>query len=143
MINEWLTKWAGTTWSGRGELWLDPEGNNAETYDCELTIDSQAIDYAWYHENERQTGRFTFHEHGAIWVDSWHQPEAVQTVHVPAAWGIFTVSSTYAVPGSPDWGWRSNLAERPDGSLVLQMTNITPWGEEGRAVRMVLTRENA
>ena len=29
---------------------------------------------------------------------------------------------------------------RPDESLVVQMTNIAPWGEEGRAVRFTLTR---
>lgn len=29
-----------------------------------------------------------------------------------------------------------------DGALVLQMTNITPWGEEGRAVRTVLRIAN-
>jgi hypothetical protein len=28
----------------------------------------------------------------------------------------------------------------PAGELVLQMTNITPWGEEARAVRMTFTR---
>lgn len=38
------------------------------------------------------------------------------------------------------WGWQSKLSERPDGTLVLQMTNFAPWGEEGRAARMVFTR---
>jgi hypothetical protein len=36
-----------------------------------------------------------------------------------------------------DWGWRIGLSLRaPTGELVLRMTNIAPWGEEARAVRM-------
>jgi hypothetical protein len=34
------------------------------------------------------------------------------------------------------------LSERPSGELVLQMTNVAPWGEEQRAVRMVFTRKS-
>ncbi len=141
MIKQWLTKLAGTNWNGSGELWLDPEGNNATNYDCELKIENDAIYYTWSYENETKNGSFTFDESGAIWVDSWHQPESVQCLNVPDTWSVFTVNNTYDVPSSPSWGWQSKLSERPDGTLVLQMTNITPWGEEGRAVRMVFTPE--
>ena len=101
------------------------------------------IYYSWFYENETRKGSFRFNESGAIWVDSWHQPKSVQCLNVPEAGGIFTVSHTYDVPDNPSWGWQSKLSERPDGSLVLQMTNITPWGEEGRAVRMVFALEKA
>ncbi|WP_141737062.1 hypothetical protein [Marinobacter sp. X15-166B] len=138
MINERLAKLTGTRWTGTGELWLDPAGNTAAYYACELTIENDAIHYSWWYDKAPQNGSFTFFdENGAIWVDSWHQQNPVRCVNNPEAWGIFTVSHAYEVPDSPDWGWRSRLSQRPDGSLVLQMTNITPWGEEGRAVRMV------
>lgn len=143
MINQWLTKFAGTKWLGSGELWLDPEGNNSDKYDCELTIDINSISYSWFLENKIEKGSFIFNEDGAIWADTWHQPEPVQCFNVAEAWGIFTINYAYEVPNNPNWGWQSKLSERPDGSLVLQMTNITPWGEEGRAVRMVFTREKA
>ncbi|SMP55942.1 DUF1579 family protein [Anoxynatronum buryatiense] len=143
MKPQWLSKFAGTKWSGNGELWLDPEGNDSTKYQCELTIENHAIYYSWFYENERKEGHFTFNENGAIWYDSWHQTVAVQCTNVPEAWGIFTVNHAYEVPDNPDWGWRNKLSQRPDGSLVLQMTNITAWGEEGRAVRMVFTREDA
>ena len=143
MIKQWLIKKAGTKWSGSGELWLDPEGNHADKYDCELHIESDTILYTWSYENESKKGSFTFNENGAIWEDSWHQPKSVQCLNVTEAWGIFTVNHAYEVPGNPSWGWQSKLSERPDGSLVLQMTNITPWGEDGRAVRMVFNREKA
>jgi len=143
MIKEWLSKLAGTNWVGDGELWLDPEGNKAARYECGLKSEPDAIYYTWSYENETKKGCFTFNESGAVWIDSWHQPKSVQCIILPKAWGIFTVNHTYDVPSSPSWGWQSKLSERPDGTLVLQMTNITPWGEEGRAVRMVFTREKA
>ncbi len=143
MIKQWLTKNMGTKWSGRGELWLDPEGNYAENYDCALSIDSDGMHYSWSYADQRNKGKFTFNESGAVWVDSWHQPKPVECFNVPEAWGLFSVRYSYEVPDSSNWGWRSMLSERPDGSLVLQMTNITPWGEEGRAVKMVFTRKKA
>ena len=40
-----------------------------------------------------------------------------------------------------EWRWRIGLSVRePSGELVLQMTNVAPWGEETRAVRMICTR---
>lgn len=142
-MKDWLAKRVGTKWKGKGELWLDPDDHSPELYDCELTIESNAIRYSWLYENETKNGNFTFNEDGAVWEDSWHQKNAVQCNNVSNAWGIFTISHEYEVPDSPSWGWRSMLSERPDGSLVLQMTNITSWGEEGRAVRMVFNREQA
>ncbi len=137
----WIDKLAGTTWSGKGELWIDPNGNDAILYDCKLNIEANAIFYSWIYENETRQGRFTFNDKGAVWVDSWHQPNSVQCVHANDSWSIFNISNTYEVPNNPDWGWQSKLSERPDGSLVLQMTNIAPWGEDSRAVRMLFTRE--
>lgn len=142
-MRRWLKNLSGTEWSGRGELWLDPDGNNSEKYDCELNIGIDAIHYSWVYEGQRIEGSFSFNEGGAIWVDGWHQKGCVHCANESGVWGIFTVRHTYAVPGNPDWGWRSQLSQRPNGSLVLQMTNIAPWGEEGRAVRMVFTRDNA
>ena len=52
------------------------------------------------------------------------------------------MSHEYQVGDEPNWVWCSILSKRPDGALVLQMTNIAPWGEEGRAVRMVFYRES-
>ena len=56
---------------------------------------------------------------------------------MPSTWALATVQYTYM----ENWGWRINLCFRePTGELVLQMTNIAPWGEEARAVRMVCKR---
>jgi hypothetical protein len=140
-MKEWLTKFASTRWKGKGELWLDPEGNSATDYECHLNFLDDGIRYTWMYENEEKTGNFRFNDAGAVWKDSWHQPSPVQCTSDSEAWGLFTVSYEYEVPENPNWGWRSKLSQRPDGTLVLQMTNIAPWGEEGRAVRMVFQRD--
>lgn len=68
-----LEKLAGTKWHGKGELWLDPESNSADVYDCELSINIDSINYSWLYEGEIKTGGFAFNESGANWIDSWHQ----------------------------------------------------------------------
>ena len=140
MPAQWLTRLLGTQWTGSGELWLDPEGNDVDLCDCALRIETDALHYTWSYEGQTQEGSFTFEEGGATWKDSWHQPEPAKCVDVLDAWGLFTVEHTYEVPSSPTWGWRTKLSERPNGDLVLQMANLAPWGEEGRAVRMTFTR---
>lgn len=140
MSQSWINKLQGSEWKGQTELWLDPAGNEVNISDCTLAIEPEALSYTWVYEGNTQTGSFTFFKGGATWTDSWHQPEPVRCKELPDAWGLFTVESSYAAPPGADWGWRSKLSQRPDGSLVLQMTNIAPWGEEGRAVRMMLQR---
>ena len=140
MEKQLLSKLEGTKWSGKGELWLDPEGNKADLFGCHLQVESGSISYTWDYEGETKNGNFTFNKNGVHWVDSWHQPERVKCKDITDERGLFTFKHTYDVPSSPGWSWQSKLSERPNGSLVLQMTNITPWGEEGRAVRMILSQ---
>ncbi len=140
MPKKWLTNFQATEWAGTGELWLDPEGNEGDRYDCSLVVESDVLYYTWSYEDQAQKGSFTFAEGEATWMDTWHQPKPTKCVDVPNAWGLFTVEYSYDMPSSPSWGWRSKLSKRPNGDLVLQMTNIAPWGEEGRAVRMIFTR---
>ena len=136
-----LEKLADTNWVGTGELWLDPNGDTAHRYECAMAISANAISYTWSHEGKPHQGTVTIAARGATWSDSFHQPQTMECFDVPNAWGLFSLHYAYAAPGSPDWGWRTTLSHRPSGALVLQMTNITPWGEEGRAVRMIFTRK--
>ena len=140
-MNAFLEKMVGQKYKGKGELWLDPAGNTAEFYDCELAIEPNKIRYSWQYDNQTHEGSYTFNNKGAEWVDSWHQPKAILGSAIANTWGLFATHHEYEIPDSPNWGWRSQLSERPDGAFVLQMTNITSWGEEGRAVRMVFTRK--
>lgn len=142
-FQSWLTENQGTQWSGRAELWTDPEGNDTILCDCSLMILPETLSYTWACGDEPQTGTFVFSEEGATWSDTWHQPEPVLCRYFVGFRGRFTIGYSYPAPPGPDWGWRITLSQRPDQSLVLQMTNIAPWGEEGRAVRMIFEKKTA
>lgn len=134
-----LDKLAGTSWKGTSELWLDPLGNEATTCDCTLRVESDGVTYTWSHEGKGHRGRVTLTDAGADFQDTFHQREPMRCQRLEGAWGIFQVEGTYG-PDS-DWGWRIALVHRtPTGQLVLQMTNVAPWGEEARAVRMTCAR---
>ncbi len=140
----------GTKWVGRCELWLDPLGDDVEKSDCTCAIDGNVVSYTWEREGKTHHGSITLHgvyERGsdapaageASFVDSWHSPETMHCRAVADAWGLFQVQGEYGE--KRDWRWRIGLSLRqPSGQLVLQMTNVTTWGEEVRAVRMTFER---
>ena len=140
MARRELEKLEGTKWVGTGELWLDPLGNEVKRSECAMSIDAGGVRYTWQYDGKPQEGVFAFGDAGASWSDSWHQPKTVECAVIKDAWGLFALHYTYAAGDGPPWGWRTNLSERPTGELVLQMTNIAPWGEDGRAVRMIFTK---
>ena len=105
-----LSAFEGTSWTGTAELWLDPLGDEGVSSDCTISIEKDRVRYTWSHEGKSHQGS--------------------------GAAELFQVAGSYG-PGS-EWGWRTGLSFRaPTGELVLQMTNIAPWGEEARAVRMI------
>lgn len=132
-----------TTWTGRAELWLDKLGNDAKLCDCTIAVEPGAITYGWSYEGAAQTGRIALRADGADFSDTWHSPTAMACAAAPAPWALLDVLGTFSAGDGPDWGWRITLAHRPaTDELVLQMSVIKPWGEHGRAVRMICQRAN-
>lgn len=43
-------------------------------------------------------------------------------------------------PPGPRWGWRTEIEQPDDDRLVIVMTNISPDGEEAKAVEVEYTR---
>lgn len=130
----------GTRWAGEGELWLDPKGNEVTTYPCSMTVEDGVVRYRWTYEGKTHEGSLTLRDGGADFTDTWHSPQLTPCDAIAGSWAMVDVAGTYAAPEGPPWGWRTTVSLRPSGELVLQMTNFTPWGEHGRAVRMVCKR---
>ena len=135
-----LRELANTHWIGQGELWLDPLGNKADICECSIELEEAAILYRWSYEGKPQTGKLALRPDGADFSDSWHSPTPMACIPVANRWGLVDVFGTWRAGDGPDWGWRITLAHRPSDEIVLQMTIVKPWGEEGRAVRMICKR---
>ena len=107
------------------------------------------LDYTWAFDGapqagtlligcEAQPGRFT-----VVWGDTWHMGEKLLLSQGEAAdAAALHVFGSYAVEGWPDWGWRTVLQIHGDGSLQLQMYNVTPEGEATLAEDATYTRRD-
>lgn len=129
----------GTEWEGTGEPWLNPLGDEAARYPCTLRVSADGARYTWERDEKTHEGTIELRGARATWSDTWHQPDGADGAVVKDSCGLLSLFSTYEA-GGPSWGWRTTLSQRPTSELVLQMTNVAPWGEETRAVRMVFTR---
>jgi hypothetical protein len=141
-LHQLLEAHQDSRWSGPAELWVDPMGNQASTSDATLTLEADGFRYTWSYEGKAQSGEFRMGDAGARWRDSWHQPEFVELSPSHDDRSLMAMEYSYPAGSGPDWGWRIRLTQRPDSTLVLAMTNIAPWGEAARAVRMVFSPES-
>ncbi|MBA3541375.1 MAG: hypothetical protein H0T79_17315, partial [Deltaproteobacteria bacterium] len=119
---------------------LDPLGNQAATSECTMEVAADAITYRWAHDGKSHAGTLALRATGADFTDSFHAEQPLPLEAVAGSWALVDVQGTYPAGDGPPWGWRIMVSHRPTDELVLQMTNITPWGEDGRAVRMVCKR---
>lgn len=135
-----LDELAGTRWIGTCELWEDPLGDVAQTSDCTVAVDAGVVSYTWSYQGTPHQGRLTLSPSGqGEYRDTWHQKEPIACEVLPSK-ALITVRYAYM----DVWGWRVAVCLRePTAELVIQMTNIAPWGEEARAVRMVCQRASA
>lgn len=133
------------TWHGRAELWLDPLGDHALWSDCTIEVGLDRVSYTWAHEATPHRGVIQVTADGGTLTDSFHAPAGMTFRAVAPTWALLDLMGSYTAGDGPPWGWRINVSHRPpwDGAadaLLLQMTNVTPWGEDVRAVRMTARR---
>lgn len=134
------------TWAGTSTLhlsWL-PDPQNVQSSESTLTIalpSNQAyttLHYTWQQEGESQTGTIILtldpenNQSHAAWLDSWHMPFPFMDCTGTADPVSFTGSYS---GGEETWHWRIELEISDEDVLLLQMTNITPDGQEEWAVR--------
>jgi hypothetical protein len=139
-------------WEGTTRLWLEP-GKLTDTSPCRGRI------------RLALGGRFAIHEYeGAVegqplsgvaiygcdvatsewqmaWADSWHMGTGVLWSTGRGAPAPYSVLGYYRDPaGGPPWGWRTELALEGPDRLVVTMFNVTPDGQQAKAVETVYDR---
>jgi len=135
-------------WTGTSRLIMP--GEPAHESQSSLSIGLAARDkfttiaYTWSFDNEPQEGMLVIGQdqsllHG-VWIDSWHMGDKLMMLRGQAeAHGAIVLRGSYAVEGSPDWGWRVDL--EPAGSTFrLTMYNMSPEGEEDLGVDATYTK---
>lgn len=140
-------------WKGHNKLYLswlpDPlhESEAAASVAPKANGQFLNLEYTWSHEGKPQQGVYLIGSDKdsnavqAIWTDSWHMSHKFMvcdgTVDED---GKINVTGHYAVPGHPDWGWRTEIIPG-DNSFRLVMYNISPEGEEEIAVEADFSRK--
>jgi hypothetical protein len=137
-------------WVGTKTVVLPNEPDRTSPAEATVTVArggrSAAIAYRWAFEDAPQDGLMAAvlgHDetHVALaFIDSWHMAGDIMLCRgtVNAA-GTIDVRGAYAVPDSPDWGWRIVL-EMQQGQLRVTMYNVAPSGEEFTGVVAQFTR---
>lgn len=136
-------KWRGTT-----STWFDPLKPPEESPTdarVELLLGGRFVrlTYASSVMGARHAGEMTLgyaDEHFTIaWIDSFHTGSAITPLVGEPRKDAISCLGSYAA-GTETWGWRIAVSITDKGALLVEEWNLSPAGQEDRAIEMRLAR---
>lgn len=142
------------SWEGPTRTWFDPTSSSDESQTTAhielilggrfLRIDYQGTVMGKPHAGEMllgyepDEGRFT-----SAWVDSFHMGSGIMlSTGARRDDGLISVVGSYRA-GGEQWEWRTVFRPIDDENLTIEAYNITPDGNEARAIETRLARRKS
>lgn len=138
-------------WAGKSRLMLPGEPDRESPVEATVAWMAKAtfcaMRYTWTFDADPQEGQILLSYLSddasveAVFWDTWHMgPKFMHMKGAIDAAGATVVNGTYAVPESPDWGWRIQIDPASAGNAHLMMFNVSPEGEVYPGFEITLTR---
>ncbi len=150
-----LARMAGE-WVGVYRLWFERDMLAAESSQrgsIRAVLGGRFLlhEYNWQFDGRSYAGVALYGYHiderrwECAWVDSFHSGSSIMFSHSagqtePAHFAVLGSYGDGQTPPGPRWGWRTEIEQPDDDRLVIVMTNISPEGEEAKAVEVEYTR---
>ncbi len=79
----------------------------------------------------------------SAWIDSYHMGTGIMFSQLAREDDEFAVQGTYAVfqDKKEEWGWRTEILQENENTLIITAYNITPEGQETKATEIVYKRK--